>query len=48
MKYISNALLAVVAALLINYAIGRIYIKKKTLSGIAVMKGIFVKKGVEN
>lgn len=29
MKYISNALLAIVAALLINYGIVRMYVRKK-------------------
>lgn len=48
MKYISNALLAVVAALLINYAIVRFYIRKKTPSRKVVMKGIFVNKVFDN
>ncbi len=48
MKYISNALLAVVAALLINYAVVRFYIRKKAPSRSAVMEGIFVNKAFDN
>ena len=42
MKYISNVLLAVVAALIINYGIVRLYLRKD------IMKGIFAGKDINN
>ena len=48
MKYISNALLAIVAALLINYGIVRIYVRKKVPSVKKIMNGIFVNKAFDN
>ena len=40
MKYISNVLLAVVAALIINYGIVRLYLRKKAPSRKDIMKGM--------
>lgn len=48
MKYISNALLAVVAALIINYGIVRLYLRKKAPSRKDIMKGIFAGKAINN
>ena len=48
MKYISNALLAMVAALLINYAVVRIYSSNRKASRNSIMKGIFTNKAFNN
>lgn len=48
MKYISNVLLAVVAALIINYGIVRLYLRKKAPSRKDIMKGIFAGKAINN
>ena len=45
---ISNALLAVVAALIINYGIVRLYLRKKAPSRKDIMKGIFAGKAINN
>lgn len=44
MKYVSNVLLAIVLALLINYIIVRLYAKAKAPSRNELLKGIFVDK----
>lgn len=48
MKYISNALLAIVAALLINYGIVRMYVRKKVPSIKKIMNVILVNKAFDN
>lgn len=48
MKYISNALLAVVLALLLNYILVRVYAGSKTPSRKELLNGIFVEKKLNN
>lgn len=48
MKYISNALLAIVADLLINYGIVRMYVRKKVPSIKKIMNVILVNKAFDN
>ena len=48
MKYISNALLAIVIALLFNYIIVRAYAKSKAPSRKELLNGIFVEKKLLN
>ena len=48
MKYISNALLAIVIALLLNYIIVRVYAKSKAPSRKELLNGIFVEKKIAN
>ncbi|MCR5700632.1 MAG: TPM domain-containing protein [Lachnospiraceae bacterium] len=48
MKYISNVLLAIVIALLLNYTIVRLYASSKTPSRKELLEGIFVDKKIIN
>lgn len=48
MKYISNALLAIVLALMFNYIVVRVYAGKKTPSRKQLLEGIFHEKKLSN
>lgn len=48
MKYISNILLAIVLALLLNYIVVRIYARQKTPSRRELLDGIFSEKKLNN
>lgn len=48
MKYISNALLAIVIAVVINYIIVRVYSSKKKASTKSLMNGLFEYRAFNN